>query len=342
MTAIPLSVLDLAPVASGSSSSQALRACVALAQEVERLGFTRFWVAEHHGMPGVASSAPAVLIAAVAGATRTIRVGSGGVMLPNHAPLVVAEQFGMLEGLHPGRIDLGLGRAPGTDQATAMALRRTRDLSAEDFPQEVLQLQAFFAGQWPAGHAYANLRAVPAEGNAPDLWLLGSSGFSAQLAGMLGLPFAFAHHFSGHGTEQALALYRDSFRAGALTQPRAMVTVSVIAADTDTRARELALPGALAFVRLRQGLPSTFPSEQEAAAHPWTAEERTFAESRITSQVVGGPDTVRAGLAELAARTGADELMVTTMTHDAADRLRSFALVAGVATAGEQGLALAA
>jgi luciferase family oxidoreductase group 1 len=208
VTSVPLSVLDLAPVPAGSTSRQALADTVALAQQVERLGYGRFWVAEHHGMPGVASSAPAVLIGAVAAATSTIRVGSGGVMLPNHAPLVVAEQFGTLEALHPGRIDLGLGRAPGTDPATASALRR--GASADDFPQELLALRSFFSGDWSAGHPWSSLQAVPALGNGPAIWLLGSSGYSAQLAGLLGLPFSFAHHFAPQGTLQALELYRSA------------------------------------------------------------------------------------------------------------------------------------
>src|SRR5579864_8950574 len=213
---VPLSVLDLAPVPSGSSARVALRHSMELAQHVEQLGFTRYWVAEHHNMPGIASSAPAVLIAHIAEATSTIRVGSGGVMLPNHAPLVVAEQFGMLEALHPGRIDLGIGRAPGTDPATAAALRRSADaLSVEDFPEQLLDLIGFFTGEFPDDHPYRAITAVPALGNMPALWMLGSSGYGAQVAGMLGLPFAFAHHFSADYTQPALKLYRRSFRPSA-------------------------------------------------------------------------------------------------------------------------------
>lgn len=323
---VPLSVLDLAVVPSGSTSAQALRDCVALARQVEALGYTRFWVAEHHGMVGVASSAPAVLIGAVAAATSTIRVGSGGVMLPNHAPMVVAEQFGMLEALHPGRIDLGIGRAPGTDQQTARALRRTADLSAEDFPQDLLQLRAFFAGTEPG------LTAVPAQGNTPGLYLLGSSGFSARLAGMLGLPFAFAHHFSGENTLPALALYRSSFRPSAgLTAPYAIVCASALVADTTAQARRMALSGALSFVRLRTGRPGVFPSVAEAEAYPWTPQERAWADDRIDSQVVGDPALVAEQLDRLLADTQADEVMVTTMAHDPAARLRSFELLAGLA-----------
>jgi len=325
--AVPLSVLDLAPVPSGSTSGQALADTVELARQVERLGFLRFWVAEHHGMAGVASSAPAVLVGAVAAATSTMRVGSGGVMLPNHAPLVVAEQFGMLEALHPGRIDLGLGRAPGTDPRTAAALRRTTDgLSADDFPEQLTQLVGFFRGTVPG------LSAVPAEGNEPAVWLLGSSGYSAQVAGLLGLPFAFAHHFSPHNTEPALELYREVFRpSDVLSAPYAAVCVPVIAADSERRARELAEPGALSFLRLRSGMPGVLPSEAEAAAHPWTPRERDFVEDRLANQVLGDPDGVRRGLESLLTRTRADELLVTTTTHDPADRLRSFELVAGLA-----------
>ena len=330
----PLSVLDLAVVPTGGTSGQALRDSVALAQHVERLGYRRFWVAEHHGMPGVASASPPVLLAAVAGATETIRVGSGGVMLPNHAPLVVAEQFGTLEGLHPGRVDLGLGRAPGTDPVTAAALRRTPGpLSVDDFPQQVLALQAFFAGE------HDGLLAVPAAGNAPQVWLLGSSGYSAQLAGLLGLPFAFAHHFSAENTVPALALYRSTFRPSeALPEPYAVVCVSVVCADDDEEAHRLALPGALSFLRLRSGRPGTFPSPEEAAAHPWSEHERAWAASRAAQQAVGGPATVRARLDALLAETAADELMVTTMVHDPADRLRSFELVAGLADRADDGL----
>jgi len=322
---VPLSVLDLAPVVSGSTAAEALRNTVDLAQHTERLGYHRFWLAEHHNMPGVASSSPAVLIGRVADATSRLRVGSGGVMLPNHPPLVVAEQFGMLEALHPGRIDLGIGRAPGTDQATARALRRTTaPLSVDDFPQQLAELLDYFTGS-------AAITAMPAPGYGPPLWLLGSSGYSAQVAGVLGLPFAFAHHFSPANTLPALELYRSSFRpSGDLPQPYAMVAVSVIAADTDDDARRLAAPGGLAFLRLRSGRPGLFPSPEEAAAHPYTPMERAAVEERFSSQVIGGPETVRAQLGELLANTAGDELMITTMVHDHADRLRSYELVAEV------------
>jgi luciferase family oxidoreductase group 1 len=326
---VPVSVLDLAPVPAGSSPGEALRATIDLARHAERLGFKRFWVAEHHNMPGVASSAPPVLVGQIAAATLTIRVGSGGVMLPNHASLVVAEQFGMLEALHPGRIDLGIGRAPGTDQATAAALRHR---GPDDFPQQLTDLIGFFTGEWPAGHPFATVRAVPGQGSAPAMWLLGSSGYSAQVAGLLGLPFAFAHHFMPANTLPALALYRETFRPSAtLDRPQAMVAAGVVCAETDERARWLAGPSALSFLRLRSGRPGTLPPPEEAAAYPYTDLERAMIADRQSSQLIGSPSTVRGGLAELLAATEADELMVTTMVFDPADRLRSLELVAEIA-----------
>jgi luciferase family oxidoreductase group 1 len=329
---VPLSVLDLAPVATGTSVGDALRASIALAQHVEALGFTRFWVAEHHNMPGIASSSPPVLLATIAAHTDRIRIGSGGVMLPNHAPLVVAEQFGMLEALHPGRVDLGIGRAPGTDQLTAYALRRSVEaLTADEFPAQLTDLMGFFSGQWPAGHAMAKVMAVPGQGNEPALWLLGSSGYSAQVAGMLGLPFAFAHHFSPVNTIPALELYRSSFTPSeGLAQPYAMVCAAVVCADSDAEARALAEPSALGFLKLRSGRPSTTPTPAETAAYEYSASERAFVDDRLTSQTIGSPETVRNGLRDLLATTKADELMLTTSTFDPADRLRSFDLVASL------------
>jgi luciferase family oxidoreductase group 1 len=325
---IPVSVLDLAPVGPGSTAGPALRSTIELARHTERLGYHRFWVAEHHNMPGIASSAPAVLIAHVASATRRIRVGSGGVMLPNHPPLVVAEQFGMLEALHPGRVDLGIGRAPGTDPVTAAALRRTANpLSAEEFPEQLTELIGYFAGQGERG-----VTAVPGLGDKPDIWLLGSSGYSAQVAGLLGLPFAFAHHFSARNTLPALKLYRNRFRpSDRLDEPYAMVCASVLAAEDDERARYLAGPGALAFLKLRMNRPDRLPTPQEAAAYDYNDVERAFVADRLASQIIGGPDTVREGIAALVRDTAADELMVTTLVPDPADRLRSFQLVAGLA-----------
>jgi luciferase family oxidoreductase group 1 len=330
---VPLSVLDLAPVPDGGNVGDALRATTDLARHAERLGFRRFWVAEHHNMPGIASSAPPVLIGHIADATTTIRVGSGGVMLPNHVSLVVAEQFGMLEALHPGRIDLGIGRAPGTDQVTAAALRRSPEaLSADDFPDQLMDLLGFFTGRWPEGHPFARITAVPGRGHQPAMWLLGSSGYSAQVAGVLGLPFAFAHHFSPANTLPALALYRSHFRPSeVLDRPYAMVAAAVVCAETGERARWLAGSGALSFLKLRSGRPGPLPSPEEAAAYPYNELERAFVADRQATQIIGAPETVRRGLADLLTATAADELMLTTMVFDPADRLRSFELVAHLA-----------
>ena len=329
---IPLSVLDLALVPSGSNTRVALRNTLKLAAHVERLGYRRYWVAEHHNMPGIASSAPAVLIGHIADATREIRVGSGGVMLPNHAPLVVAEQFGMLEALHPGRIDLGIGRAPGTDQVTASALRRTPEISADGFPQDLGELIGFFHGTFPEHHPYSRITAVPARDNVPELWLLGSSGYSAQVAGMLGLPFAFAHHFMPANTLPALALYRQYFRPSAyLGEPYSMVCVQVVCAASDDEARRLAAPSALSFLRLRQGKPGLLPTADEAAAYPYSEVEREAIRQRQADQVIGGRETVKRGLEDLLERTSVDELMLTTVVYEHADRLRSYELVAEMA-----------
>jgi len=330
-------VLDLAPVPDGGNAGDALRATIDLAKRAEHLGFHRFWVAEHHNMPGIASSAPPVLIGHIADATQVIRVGSGGVMLPNHVSLVVAEQFGMLEALHPGRIDLGIGRAPGTDQVTAAALRRSPEaLSADDFPEQLVDLLGFFTGNWPDGHQFAQITAVPGLGHQPAIWLLGSSGYSAQVAGLLGLPFAFAHHFSAVNTLPALALYREHFRPSEiLDRPYAMVAAAVICADTDERARFLAGSGALSFLRLRSGRPGPLPSPDEAAAYPYNELERAFVADRQASSILGSPETVKRGIDELITATAADELMITTMVFDPADRLRSFELVADIARASQ-------
>lgn len=331
LAGVPLGVLDLAPVPEGSTARDALRATIDLAKRTEELGFTRFWVAEHHGMPGVASSSPPVLIGHIADATSTIRVGSGGVMLPNHSSLVVAEQFGMLEALHPGRIDLGIGRAPGTDQATAQALRHG---GPDDFPRQLTDLIGFFTGQWPEKHPYRQVHAIPGEGYGPDLWLLGSSGYSAQVAGALGIPFAFAHHFMPQNTLPALDLYRKSFRpSSALDKPYSMIAAGVICADTDSRAKFLAGASALSFLRLRTGRPGKVPTPREAADHPYSDLERSFIEDRQATQHIGAPDNVLAGLTDLIKTTEVDELMLTTQTHDPADRLRSFNLVAAAARA---------
>jgi luciferase family oxidoreductase group 1 len=323
---VPLSVLDLSPVAAGTTSGQALQQTTELARRTEELGYRRFWVAEHHNMPSIASSAPAVLIAHLAASTSTIRLGSGGVMLPNHAPLVIAEQFGTLEALHPGRIDLGIGRAPGTDQRTALALRRTMEgLSAEAFPEELQDLIALFTGDENG----PPITARPGRGDMPAIWLLGSSGFSAQLAGLLGLPFSFAHHFSSANTVPALALYRQAFRPSKwLDEPYAMVAVSAICADTDERARWLSGPAALSFIQLRSGHPQPLVTPEEAAAHEYDPMELAFAQDRFADQAVGSPETVQRQLSGLLERTGADELMLTAMVYDIKDRARSFELIA--------------
>ncbi len=330
---IPLSVLDLAVVAEGLTVGTALRNSIDLAVHAERLGYQRYWVAEHHNMPGIASSAPAVLLAHAASATSTIRVGSGGVMLPNHAALTIAEQFGTLEALHPGRVDLGLGRAPGTDQLTMLALRRQFDLGADggvdEFPAQVIELIGYFSGRFPADHPFRNITAVPGLGNEPALWLLGSSTYSATLAGILGLPFSFAHHFAPENTTAAVDTYRQSFRPSEiLAAPYVMLGASVIVADDDRRARWLSGPGVLSWVRLRTGRPGRMPTPQEAAEYRFTPSERDVVNARARSQTVGAPDAVRAELDDLVARTGADELIVTTMVHGHEDRVRSYELLA--------------
>jgi luciferase family oxidoreductase group 1 len=319
----PLSVLDLVPVGDGTTPAAALAASVELARLAERLGYRRLWVAEHHNMPGIASSSPPVLVAHLAASTTTIRVGAGGVMLPNHSSLVVAEQFGMLEALHPGRIDLGLGRAPGTDPVTAAALRRTPYPAADDFPEQLRDLFLFFDG------AHPQITAVPGRGYRPAVWMLGSSDFSARVAGALGLPFSFAHHFASHNTVAALDIYRESFRPSSeLERPYAMIGVPVICAETAERARWLSGPSALGFVGLRQGRPSQLPTPEEAAAHVFTPTEREIVRAWTAPLIRGEPEQVRTELEGLARRTGADELMITTMIHGPADRLRSYELVA--------------
>ena len=331
---LPLSVLDLAPVGEGSSEGAALRNSIDLVQVAERLGYHRYWVAEHHNMPGIASSAPAVLLAHLASVTQTIRLGSGGVMLPNHAPLVIAEQFGMLEALHPGRIDLGIGRAPGTDQQTAAALRRSiGGLREPDLPQLLGELLGFFNGTFPDDHPYRRITAVPALGHQPAIWLLGSSDYSARLAGLLGLPFSFAHHFSAGNTLPALAVYREAFRPSpVLDAPYVMLGVAVTCADTHERAR---LPRqARRRGLLASALRSTRPLP-DGPRRPPTSTRRRWRREAIkswsASRIVGDPPSVEAELAALVEGTGADELMVTTMVHGHEDRVRSYELLAELA-----------
>ncbi|MFB8087684.1 LLM class flavin-dependent oxidoreductase [Streptomyces sp. NPDC055992] len=339
---VPLSVLDLVTVGQGRTASQALRTGVEIARLADRRGFHRYWVAEHHSMPGVASSSPAVILAHTAARTERIRLGSGGVMLPNHAPLVIAEQFGTLEAMAPGRVDLGLGRAPGTDGATAAALRRTDRLNegADDFPQQLMELTRFLDDDFPDGHPYARIHAVPgpvqatAEGGVqsparPPIWLLGSSGFSARLAGVLGLPFAFAHHFSAQNTVPALELYRDSFKPSTvLDAPYALIGVAALAADDEREARRQVLTGALSMLRLRSGRPGLVPTPEEAEAYAFSPMEREFVDNWLVNIVHGTSDEVRSGLDDLAKRTGADELMITANAHSGEARLRSYGLIA--------------
>jgi luciferase family oxidoreductase group 1 len=329
---LPLSVLDLSPVPSGTRPSQALHRTVELARAVDRLGYQRIWLAEHHSLPSVTSSAPPVLMAAVAAATERIRVGSGGVMLPNHSPLTVAETFRVLEGLHPGRIDLGIGRAPGTDQLTAFALRRSRQaLTADDFPQQFAELRGYVDG-FDAEHPFAVIRAMPDDVPLPPVWILGSSLYGGQAAGAFGTGFAFAGHFGSVDPAEAVDGYRASFRPsgrpGDPAQPRVILAVSALAAGTEERAEQLALANDLATVRLRTNRPGPLPSPQEAAAHQWTDLEREIAAAARRFVTVGTPDAVREGLLARARHAGADELIVTTNVHDPAERLRSYELLA--------------
>ncbi len=317
------SVLDLSLVSAGGTSGQALADTTELARHAERLGYLRFWVAEHHNMPTVASTAPAVLIAHLAASTNRIHVGSGGVMLPNHAPLVVAEQFAMLEALHPGRIDLGIGRAPGTDPATAAALRRSPDLTAEDFPADLLAVMALLGDERVEG--WERFAATPAATSHPSIVLLGSSDYSARLAAQLGLGFGFAHHFDIPGTLDAVALYRDHFRPSPeLDQPYTIVTAGVLAADDADEAEHLAGPARLAILGIRTGRRITLLHPDEAAVHPDLPVARQLPSNRIVGT---GPD-VATRLAGLAAATEADEIMVSTMAYGLAERVRTLELVA--------------
>jgi luciferase family oxidoreductase group 1 len=328
---VPLSILDLAPIVQGGTASEALARSLDLARHAERWGYRRYWLAEHHNMPGIASAATAVVIAHVAAGTSTIRVGSGGIMLPNHAPLVIAEQFGTLEALFPGRIDLGLGRAPGTDQQTARALRRGQADTADTFPQDVMELQAYFAAAQP-GQA---VRAVPGAGLAVPIWLLGSSLFSAQLAAALGLPFAFASHFAPDLLGQALELYRGGFQPSAsLKRPYAMAAAAVFAADTDAEAARLFTSLQQSFINLRRGNPGTLPPPVASMEGRWAEMEQVGIGQAFREAIVGSPSTVKKGVENFVARTGIDEMMVTAAIFDHGARLRSFEIVSEVLIAG--------
>ena len=325
--AVPLSVLDLSPIPSGRPASSALHDTIELAKAAEAFGYQRYWLAEHHNIPSVASSAPMVMIAAVAAATSTIRVGSGGIMLPNHAPLAVAETFRVLEGLHPGRIDLGLGRAPGTDQLTAYALRRGRE-GGDDFPQQLSELLAYVDG-FPDDHPFKPLRAIPDDVPLPPLWILGSSLYGGRAAAAFGTGFAFAGHFGSADPAEAVAGYRESFApSDRLAEPRVMLGVAAITAETEARAEALARANDLAMVRLMQNNPGPVPTPEEAEAYPWTPQELSLAASRRAFTSVGTPEQVRDDLERRRTEASADELVITTQIHDPAERRLSYELIA--------------
>ncbi|HEX6388675.1 MAG TPA: LLM class flavin-dependent oxidoreductase [Solirubrobacteraceae bacterium] len=319
---VPLSVLDLAPVGAGMNAADALAGTTRLAQRADELGFKRFWVAEHHNIPSVASTAPEVLIAHLAARTQRIRVGSGGVMLPNHAPLAVAERFGMLEALHPGRIDLGLGRAPGTDQRTALALRST---SPERFEEQFAQLRGHL------GAGYGGMRAVSGEHTLPELWMLGSTDGGARIAAKLGLPFVFAHHFHPQFTEPALELYRGLFEpSDLLSAPRVIVAAGVVVGDDDEDALRLALPGGVSMLRLRQGRPAPIPSvaDAEAIVRQLGESELAVVQDAIGRAIIGGPQTVHAELLDLVERSVPDELMLVSQVVDPDQRIEAIERIA--------------
>ncbi|TXL66855.1 LLM class flavin-dependent oxidoreductase [Cerasibacillus terrae] len=321
---IPLSILDLAPIKEGSTAKESFQHTEDLAQHAEKWGYHRYWLAEHHSMPGIASAATSVLIGHVAGKTNHMRVGSGGVMLPNHASLVIAEQFGTLESLYPGRIDLGLGRAPGSDQMTAFALRRDLKQRVEEFPKQVEELQAYFEGTGIV-HAY------PGEGLDIPIWLLGSSGFSARLAAEKGLPFSFASHFAPDYTLQALKLYRDNFKpSNTLQKPYAMLGVNVVVSDTDEKAKYLATSLQQQFLSLRRGTPGKLQAPVEDMEEIWTLSEKAAIEKTLQSgtTIVGSKETVKRGLEDFIKKTNADELIIHSQIYEHKERLRSYEIIA--------------
>jgi luciferase family oxidoreductase group 1 len=324
---IPFSVLDLAPVAAGATPADALRNSLQLAQHAERLGYRRYWVAEHHSMPGIASAATSVVIGYIAGGTKSIRVGAGGIMLPNHAPLVIAEQFGTLESLYPGRIDLGLGRAPGTDMSTTHALRRDSKSTGDDFPQQVAELQSYFAPLSPG----QRVRAVPGAGLKVPIWLLGSSLFSAQLAAKLGLPFAFASHFAPTDLMQAVHLYRSGFRPSPqLQKPHVALGINAVAADTDAAAQRIFTSHQQAFVMLRRGAPGQIPAPIDDISTFWTPAEQAMASQSLLCSAIGSPATVERKLQKFIEVTEPDELFITGLLYGQQDRLHSYELVAEI------------
>jgi luciferase family oxidoreductase group 1 len=321
---IPLSVLDLSPIVEGGDAAQSFRNTLELAQHAERLGYRRYWLAEHHGMPGIASAATSILIGHVAGGTRTIRVGAGGVMLPNHSPLVIAEQFGTLASLYPGRIDLGLGRAPGSDPTTARALRRSLQSDPDEFPRDVMELMDYFADE-----PRARVQAVPGRGLDVPVWILGSSLFGAQLAAMLGLPYAFASHFAPAQMMEAIAVYRANFRPSARAdKPYVMLGFNVFAADSDDEAALLATSMQQAFVNLRSGRPTRLPPPAAGYLQSLGPEQRAMLDHVLSCTAIGSGDTVRRQLAAFVERTGADELMITSQVFDHRARLRSYEIAA--------------
>ena len=319
---LPLSVLDLSPITEGSDAGQSLRNSADLARHVERLGYKRFWMAEHHSMPGIASAATAVALAFVGAQTSTIRIGAGGVMLPNHAPLIIAEQFGTLESLFPGRIDLGLGRAPGTDQAAAYAMRRTLTSDANQFPNDVIELQNYFRG------ANGRVRAIPGEGLHIPIWILGSSLYGAQLAAMLGLPYAFASHFAPQMMMEAIEVYRERFKpSDQLDRPYVMLGFNAFVADTDEEAELLSTSVQQAFVALRTGQPTRLPPPKAGFADELPLQARAMLRSVLSCSAIGSPDTARRQLEEFVTRTNPDELMVTAQIYDHEARARSYELL---------------
>lgn len=326
----PISVLDLSPISSGAPEYQALYNSLDLAQMADRLGYRRYWVAEHHNIPSVASSAPEILIAHAAMLTSRIRVGSGGIMLPNHAPLRIAESFKVLEALHPGRIDLGIGRAPGSNPITALAMRRSKErLGSDQFPEELTELIGLAAGRLPQDHPFATVRAIPTDVPLPPIWILGSSRDGALIAAEFGLGFAFAHHINSREAEIATQMYRTHFRASALLdQPRIIVAVSVICAETNPEAERLAKTVELAWVRLRTGKPAPLSSPEEAAKYRYGAGEIELARASREVYFAGDPANVRERLLNLAAQTHAEEIMVTTTMFGHVERLRSYELLA--------------
>jgi luciferase family oxidoreductase group 1 len=322
---VPLSILDLAPIVEGGDAAAAFRNTLDLARHAEAWGYRRYWLAEHHNMPGIASAATAVVIGHVAGGTSTIRVGAGGVMLPNHSPLVIAEQFGTLESLFPGRIDLGVGRAPGTDQTTAAALRRGAQDTSDEFPQDVMELIAYLGPPQPG----QRVRAVPGAGLRVPVWILGSSLFGAQLAAALGLPYAFASHFAPAQMMPAIEAYRSLFRPSEyLARPYVMLGVNVFAADTEREARRLMTSVQQAFVNLRTGRPGQLPPPVEGYEHSLGPLERGILDQALSVSFAGTPEVVAKGLDAFVTRTGADELMVVSQIFDHAARLRSYELAA--------------